>query len=144
MVLLASRSAAKQNGSNPYLSFSPSLTLTADALSREIMSPGIIQHLRGKGFNGKYTVALAPYTTTTTGSVLLITVTGPRKPDVEQTLHAVTSEISAELLHLQVQSGVKPGNRIRTGTLAYTPSAALSISQTARPVADGRRLRPRR
>ena len=40
VVLLASRAASMQNGGNPFLSFSPSLTLTANAVSRELMAPG--------------------------------------------------------------------------------------------------------
>ena len=39
VILLASRTAASPYGGNPYLSFSPSLTLAADAVSRELMGP---------------------------------------------------------------------------------------------------------
>jgi hypothetical protein len=134
VVLLASRSAARPNGGNPYLSFSPSLTLTADAVSREVMAPGTLQELTAQGFLPSYTVALAPYTTNTTGSVLLVTVTGKDMIAVERTLHAVTSEVSAKLLQLQSQNRVKPHDRVRAATLSYTPQATLSVSQTARPV----------
>lgn len=132
VVLLASRSAAKLNGGNPYMSFSPSLTLTADALSREIMSPGTMQDLAARGFLGQYTVMLAPYTTNTTGSVLLITVTGSRKTLAESTLHAVTNEISTELL--QLQRSVPARSRVRAATLSLSPRATLSVSGTARSV----------
>jgi hypothetical protein len=136
VILLASRSAARLNGGNPYLSFNPSLTLAADAVSREVTAPQTAHALAGQGFQDAYTVALAPYTTNTTGSVLLVTVTGNDKAAVERMLHAVTGEISVELLQLQVQSqqGVPEHNRIRTATLSYTPQAALNVSQTARPV----------
>jgi hypothetical protein len=130
LVLLASRSAAKLTGGNPYLSFSPSLTLTADALSRELMSQGTINHLAATGFSDTYTVELAPYTTTTTGSVLLVTATGNDKTAVERTLIGVTSEIKLELS--QLQRGVGPRSRIRTATLSFSPQATLSASQTAR------------
>src|SRR5580658_3609182 len=76
VVLLASPAASTQNGGNPFLSFSPSLTLTADAVSRELMSPGTASQLAAQGFTASYTVALPSYTTSTTGSVLLVTVTG--------------------------------------------------------------------
>src|SRR5580658_10562385 len=76
MVLLASRASSMQNGGNPFLSFSPSLTLTADAVSRALMAPQTVRQLAGQGFTASYTVALPTYTTSTTGSVLLVTVTG--------------------------------------------------------------------
>ena len=56
VLLLASRSAARLTGGNPYLSFSPSLTLTADAVGREIMAPATAQHLASRGFRDSYTV----------------------------------------------------------------------------------------
>jgi hypothetical protein len=130
LVLLASRSAAKLTGGNPYLSFSPSLTLTADALSRELMAQGTINSLASMGYTDVYTVELAPYTTTTTGSVLLVTVTGSGKTAVKSTLDGVTNEINLKLS--QLQHGVTSHNRIRAATLSYSPQATLSVSQTAR------------
>ena len=132
LVLLASRSAAKQNGDNPYLSFSPSLNLTADALSRELMAPGTAQDLAAEGVIGSYTVALAPYTTTTTDSVLLVTVIGSNPARTEQALYAVMTEIGVKMS--QLQNSVKPRNRIRARTLSFSPQATISIGQTARPL----------
>jgi hypothetical protein len=132
VILLASRSAAKLNGGNPYLSFSPSLTLTADALSRQLMAPATARDLAARGFVGAYTVALAPDTTATTGSVLLISVTSNSSSVAVRTLQAVTSEISVKLS--QLQSGVAARNQIRAAALSYTPQATLSSSQTARPL----------
>jgi hypothetical protein len=132
LVLLASRSAARQNGGNPYLSFSPSLTLTADALSRELMAPTTINALAAQGFKDVYTVALAPYTTTTTGSVLLITTAGHNQATVELTLHKVINEIGVKLTELQGSVGAR--HRIRVVPLSLSPQATLSIGQTARPL----------
>ncbi len=134
VLLLASRSAAKLTGGNPYLSFSPSLTLTADAVGREIMAPATVQHLASRGVRDSYAVGLAPFTTNTTGSVLLVSVTGVKKATIERTLHAVTSEISTVLQQLQVQNGVKAHNRIRALTLSYATQATLDVTKTARPV----------
>lgn len=134
VLLLASRSAARLTGGNPYLSFSPSLTLTADAVGREIMAPATVQHLASRGFRDSYTVGLAPFTTNTTGSVLLVSVTGIKKAAVERTLHAVTSEIGTVLQQLQVQNGVKKHNRIRALTLSHAMQATLDVTKTARPV----------
>jgi hypothetical protein len=134
VVLLASQRTARQAGGNPYLTFSPSLTLAADAVSREAMAPETARSLAARGFADSYTVALAPFTTNTTGSVLLITTTGSVPGAVERTLRAVTQEVSAELLQLQGQENVTVRNRIRVQTLSYTPQATISASQTARPV----------
>src|SRR5712691_1648978 len=132
VVLLASRAASMQNGGNPFLSFSPSLTLTADAVSRELMAPGTARQLAAQGFTASYTVAPPPYTTSTTGSVLLVTVKGPDAAGVQRTLRAVTAQIGTQLA--QLQHGVPAPGRVRADTLAFTPEATLSISQTARPL----------
>jgi hypothetical protein len=130
VVMLASRSAAKLNGGNPYLSFTPSLTLTADALSMEMMAPATVQSMATKGFTDSYTVALAPYTTTTTGSVLIVTVTGSDKASVERTLYGVTREIGTQLA--QLQANVTAKNRIRSSVLSYAPEPTISASKTMR------------
>ena len=132
VVLLASRSVSQLNGGNPYLSFSGSLTLTADALSRAVTAPAVAQDLAARGYVSSYTVALATYTTTTTGSVLVVTVTGRHKLGVEGTLRAVTSKVSTELANLQ--RGIPPRNQVHAATLSYTPQAALSFGQTAHSV----------
>lgn len=132
VVLLASRSVAKSTGDNPYLSFSGSLTLTADVLSRELMAPGAVSELAAHGFRDPYTVEVATYTTATTGSVLTATVTGSDRMGVERDLGGVMSKIQASLASLQ--SGVAPHNRIRIATIAKNQWATLSVSQTARPL----------
>ncbi len=118
------------NGGNPFLSFSPSLTLTADAVSRELMAPVTVSQLAAHGFTASYTVVPPTYTTSTTGSVLLVTVTGTAR--VESTLQAVTAQISTQLAHLQ--SSVPARTWVHADTLSLTPHATLSISQTARPL----------
>ena len=132
VLLLASRAASASNGGNPFLSFSPSLTLTADAVSRELMAPGTVRQLAAQGFTATYAVALPTYTTSTTGSVLLVTVTGSDAAGVQRTLQAVTAQISTQLAHLQ--HGIPPRSQVRADTLSITPRATLSISQTARPL----------
>jgi hypothetical protein len=130
VMMLAPRSAARMTGGNPYLSFSPSLTLTASAVGDEVMAPGTAQRLAARGFRAAYTVALAPYTTDTTGSVLLITVTGSDQASVRATLGAVTAQVATSLAVLQ--HGVARAARVRAVTLSYAARPALSVSQTAR------------
>jgi len=129
VVLLASQVASKPYGGNPYLSFSPSLTLTSDVVSSEMMAPSMIGHLAALGYADSYSVQPAPYTTDTTGSVLMITVTGRAKPGVELTLRGVTDEINALLTSLQ--SGIRPAGRIRAVTISVSP-AARSLGSEAR------------
>jgi hypothetical protein len=133
VVLLASRTASKPNGQNPYLSFSPSLTLAADVLSRELVAPATVRYLAFRGYGDPYTVALPTETTQTTGSVLQVTVTGGDRASVQHTLHGVTSEISSRLARMQ--SGVHRAGRIRVLTLSITPQPGVSMSHTARTVA---------
>jgi hypothetical protein len=132
VIMLAPRAAARQMGGNPYLSFSPSLTLTASAVGDEVMAPGTAQALAARGYRSSYTVALAPFTTTTTGSVLIITVTGSDKASVQATLRAVTAQVSTALSGLQ--GHVAKRARIRSATLSSSSQPALSTSQTARPL----------
>lgn len=132
VVLLASHAASAQNGGNPFLSFGPSLTLTADAVSRELMAPGTIKQLAARGFTASYTVAVPTYTTSTTGSILLVTVGGRNAAQVQRTLQAVTRQIGTQLV--QLQQGVPAPSQVRADTLSFTPQASLSISQTARPL----------
>lgn len=132
VVLLASRSAARPTGRNPYLSFSSSLTLTADVVSQELMAPGIGLSLAAMGVPSTYTVALAPVNLVTTGSVLLVTVTGHDQGTVERALPLVTSEISVVLSQLQAK--VSPRNRIRAATISFAPQAVLQVSQLARQI----------
>jgi hypothetical protein len=132
LVLLASHAASMQNGGNPFLSFGPSLTLTADAVSRELMAPATVSRLAAQGFTASYTVAVPAYTTSTTGSVLLVSVMGKHAAEVQRTLQGVTAQIGTQLA--QLQHGVPARSQIRADTLSVTPHATLSISQTARPL----------
>jgi hypothetical protein len=133
VVLLASRAVSKPNGNNPYLSFSPSLMLTADVLSRELMAPATASYLTSRGYPDAYTVALAPETTTTTGSVLLLTVSGGDQAAVGHTLLGVIAEIRIRLARLQ--AGIGRYDQIRVVPLSVSQQAAVSVSATLRPLA---------
>jgi hypothetical protein len=98
----------------------------------ELMAPGAARDLAAAGFLGKYTVGLAPDTTATTGSVLLVSVTDSNRAGAQRTLQAVTREISVKLSRLQ--GSVAARGRIRAAVLSATPQATLSVSQTARPL----------
>jgi hypothetical protein len=132
VVLLASRAVSKPNGNNPYLSFSPSLTLTADVLSRELMAPATASYLVYKGYPGTYTVALAPEAATTTGSVLLLTVTGSNEAVVRHTLVGVIDEIRIRLARLQ--GGITRYNQIQAVPLSVSQQPSVSMSATLRPL----------
>jgi predicted amino acid-binding ACT domain protein len=132
VVLLASRSVAGQNGGNPYLSFSPSLTLAADAVSRALLAPAAGRQLASRGFTAPYTVAFPAYATATTGSVLLITVTGHDRATVQSTLRAVIAQTQVTLR--QLQGRVRRRAEIRLVVLSSTLAPQLSVSQTARPI----------
>jgi hypothetical protein len=132
VVLLASRAASRLTGGNPYLGFTPSLSLTADVMSRSLTGPETVSQLASEGFGDAYTIAQPAYTTTATGSVLIITVTGTDPAGVERTLHGVIGEIKFALV--QMQRNVWPRYRITESTLASSPRASLATSATARPL----------
>ncbi len=132
VVLLASKSAAKLTGDNPYLSFTPSLSLTADVVSRALTGPAVGERLASEGYTDSYTVAPPTYTTTTTGSVLVITVTGHDPIAVQGTLHAVMAQVGAALR--QIQAGLRRRDRITMATLAASPQAAPAGGAMARPI----------
>lgn len=132
-MLLASRAESEPTGGNPYLNFSPSLSLTADVLSRTLVAPATARLLASMGFSDPYTITPPTYTTTTTGSVLVIGVSGSSAAMVERTLHGVMAQVRTSLAGLQRH--VRPRNRITAATLSSSPAAALAASATARPVA---------
>src|ERR1700722_8934476 len=132
VVLLASKSAAKLTGDNPYLSFTPSLSLTADVVSRALTGPAVGERLATQGFTDAYTVAPPAYATTTTGSVLVITVTGHDPVAVQGTLQAVMAQ--ARIVLRQIQAGLRPRKRITVATLAVSPQATPESGAMARPL----------
>ena len=133
VVLLASRTESGATGGNPYLNFSSSLTLTADAVSRQVMDPQTANSLASHGFTGSYTVEMPTYSTSTVGSVLIITVTGSGSGTVENTLNGVIGAIRQSLTTLQ--SGVHPDNRIRLTVLAPAASPTVNGTHTIRSLA---------
>ncbi len=129
VVLLASQSASKQSGGNPYLAFSNSLTDTADIVRREVMDPSTALALAARGYSATYLVTAA---SDTSGPVLLVTVTGSNKNTVENTLYGVTAELNTRVVGLQ--AGISPYNRITSLVVSTTPKATASLSKKARPV----------
>lgn len=138
VVLVPSARASKALGEgNPYLSFSNSLSTTADVVATEVAAPQTEHELAAQGFGAQYT-AVSESTTgqaVASGSVLpgpfvAVTVTGRSRSSVEHTLYGVTAAIGKQLSGMQ--SGMSRNNRISVSTIAYTPRANLSVSMTAR------------
>jgi hypothetical protein len=132
VILLASPELAKQTGGNPYLSFSSSLALAADAVNRRVTDPETTRTLAGHGDTGSYTVTMPSYGTSLSGSVLLITVTGSEPATVDRTMSGVISAVRASLAGLQ--SGIHLRERIQLAVLAPATRAALATSHTVRSV----------
>ena len=132
-VLLASRAASRVTGGNPYLGFTPSLSLTADVVSRALMAPATARQLAAEGFYESYTVTEPTYATSTTGTVLDIVVTGTDPVNVQQTMQDVLFQTKAELS--QMQENMPLRNQITVSTLASSPRATLATSATVRPIA---------
>jgi hypothetical protein len=133
VVLLDSHSGSEATGGNPYLNFSASLTLTADAVSRQVTDPQTATSLASRGFLGSYTVVMPTYSSSTLGSVLLITVTSNAPGGVEHTLSGVVGAVRTSLAGLQ--AGVSPVNRIQLSVLAPPVSPTIDTAHTVRSVA---------
>ncbi|HUD39795.1 MAG TPA: hypothetical protein VMR14_23055 [Streptosporangiaceae bacterium] len=132
VVLLASKSAAQLTGGNPYLSFTSSLSLAADVVTRALTAPQTAQQLARGGFTDSYAVGPPAYTTTTTGSVLVISVSGDNQVGAEATLQAVIGQVRKVLV--QIQAGLPRRDRITDVTLSSSPDATLATSASLRPV----------
>ena len=132
VILLASPELAKQTGGNPYLSFSSSLALAADAVSRQVTDPETARTLAGRGYTGSYTVTMPSYGTSLSGSVLLITATGSEPATVDRTMNGVIRAVRASLATLQ--SGVRLRERVQLAVLEPATNAALDTSHTVRSV----------
>jgi hypothetical protein len=131
VALLPSATSSKPYGSNPYLSFSGALPMTAQILSYQMMSPANVKKLESAGYDEPFNVSLAE--TIADGPILTIDVTGGNEAAVEATLMAVTRDVSVELGTLQ--SGISASNRITVLPISTGASPALSLSKTARPLA---------
>jgi hypothetical protein len=133
VVLLDSRNGSEATGGNPYLNFNASLTLTADAISRQVMDPQTASSLASHGFLGSYTVGMPTYSTSTTGSVLLITVTSNAGGGVQHTLNGVIAAVRTSLATLQ--SGVRPADRIQLTVLVPAAGPSIDSAHTVRSIA---------
>jgi hypothetical protein len=133
VVLLDSRNGSEATGGNPYLNFNASLTLTADAISRQVMDPQTASSLATHGFLGSYTVEMPTYSTSTTGSVLLITVTSNAGGGVQHTLNGVIAAVRTSLATLQ--SGVRPADRIQLTVLVPAAGPSIDSAHTVRSIA---------
>jgi capsular polysaccharide biosynthesis protein len=129
VVLYPSKQASKLNGNNPLMSFGGSLNVAGDIVLREVMAPGFVAKMAGKGYTSSYTVADDP---NTTGPILDITVTGSNKAQVENTLQGVTAAVQQRLN--VIQSGYLPNNRITSGVVSTDPTASLLVSKKARNI----------
>ena len=129
VVFLSSRQGSTANGSNPYMSFTGTLSTAADLVRREAMDPRVVAQLASRGYTASYQVADDP---AATGPILDVTATGSSKAMVEATQLAATREVQAVLL--QMQQGIAPGAQITSLVVSSAPNASLLVSKKARPL----------
>src|SRR5258708_34012631 len=130
VVLVPSHAASAVNGGNPYLSFTSSITRTADIVGRELMSAQAARQLAAAGFPESYIVGLDPGTAA--GPILDIAVTGSNSAQVERALHALVAQVGLTLS--DIQNRVRPRHRIRMTALVTDARPAIAVSRTARPM----------
>jgi capsular polysaccharide biosynthesis protein len=129
VVLLAPPNSLKTYGNNPYMAFDSSLSVAADILRRNVMSPQVASKLTANGYTSSYLVAQAP---DTSGPVLLITVTGSNPATVQHTLYGVTNEMQTTLRGIQGDIGQL--NRIQETVASISPQATRVSSKKAKPL----------
>lgn len=128
MILLNSKAGQATFG-NPYLSFNPALTTTANILSLQVADSATALRLSSQGYTGSYAVTVPSQT----GAPMLeVTVTAGTPAAAQGTLHAVMKELNVQLR--QLQGNVVPKDRIATQALSTTSHASLLISKTAKPL----------
>lgn len=137
-LLVPSHNAANALGEgNPYLSFTDSISTTADVMATQLMAPATEQGLVVRGYTEPYTVVPESTTSQTVasgsalpGPFVLVTVTGDNQKSVERTLYGITEAIRTTMSAMQANISRK--NRIAVSILALTPKATLNVSMTAR------------
>jgi capsular polysaccharide biosynthesis protein len=129
IVFLSSKLSSKAYGNNPYLAFNSSLNQTADVIRYQTMDAKTVAALASRGYTSTYQIQDA---LDTAGPVLLVTVTGSNKAQVEHTLHGVTRQIDANLNALQ--NGIAPTNQIQDMVVTFMPNAVRVSSKKSRPL----------
>jgi capsular polysaccharide biosynthesis protein len=129
VIFLASQTASKSYGGNPYLAFNSTLNQTADVVRYEVTDQRTVDALAKEGYTSTYQVTDA---IDTSGPVLIIAVTGHDLSGVEHTLSGVTNEASAKLVGLQTT--LAPVNRIRSLVITFQPKPKAVSSKKVRPL----------
>jgi hypothetical protein len=127
VIFLPSPDLAKGYGGNPYLAFNSTLNQTADMIRYEVTDLGTAQTLQAAGYTQGYTITDA---FDTAAPVLIVTVTGKNKAEVEKTLTGVTQAISKKLT--QQQTSLPSFDQIRTSIISFTPQPTAVASKKMR------------
>jgi polysaccharide biosynthesis protein PslJ len=89
------------NYGNPYLAFGSNLSIDVDFLTRNLTSDAAAQELAKRGMTDAYTAAFA---NNALGPFMLLTVTGPDKPRIAQSIQVLVSFAQQQWLSLQLAS----------------------------------------
>ncbi|MBG0827447.1 hypothetical protein HS041_06675 [Planomonospora sp. ID67723] len=130
VVFLSSQQLSKEAGGNPYLYFDSSLKVTAEIVSRSLMSERQGTLMKEAGLTAIYKVALAPDSV----GPLLDVVTEASDPRAAQaTLTALLAAVPKQVDALQ--SNLPSSTRVRTNSIMVTTEPELKPTQKIRIVA---------
>src|SRR5256885_6709547 len=101
-------------GENPFLSFSSSLSATADFLARSLTSDATAQELATQGVSENFTATLA---TNAQGPFITLTLTGEDPTHVLQSTRTLTAYAGTKLREIQVLSGVPQSSLIKMAVI---------------------------
>jgi uncharacterized protein involved in exopolysaccharide biosynthesis len=109
---------------NPYLSFSQALSVDVDLLTRLLVSDSSIRQLAARGVTEPFT---ATFANNALGPFMLITVTGPNRAHVLQSINTLVSFAQQRWYALQKASFAPPASIVRLSLIAppSTPSPVL-------------------
>ena len=107
-ILLLPPQTTSGAGGNPYLSLG-GLQSTADVVARSVMAADVVASVRAGGGSDRFVVETDR---TTSGPLMLVTVTDPDRQLASRTLSLVVAAVPQTLSDLQATSDVKPSFRI--------------------------------
>lgn len=128
MTMLNSEAVTNSLGDlgNPYLSFSQALSADVDLLTRLLTSTASAQALAAQGVTESYTAAFA---NNALGPFMLLTVTGPNRAHISQSINQLVTFSQQRWYNLQ-RSNYAPPNSIVRLVLIAPPSTPSPVRKT--------------
>jgi hypothetical protein len=120
---------------NAYLDFGGTLEVTADILSRIMMSPATAEQLAARGLTADYEVGAEPDPGGRDTPILTIVAIGPDPEIAKATAQGVAAQIRSELQRRQTAAGAPKADFIRVDQVTTPTSAERQLGSKFRAAA---------